>query len=419
MEHLHKIETLGSYYPAFFNMRVYTDTDLLDINALNERDRATFFHEYVHFLQDLFTIYGVRNVANLVNYFYQINQHFLEKKKIEIPFKDFDENVEVDKQLNVIYFGTGSFDNIDNIISYSFEKNGDIPGFEDIEFVNIDCTRFINNEKDSFYFGAHHVLESLVYYIEAIIFGEDNHPIYPYKIVDLIIDNFFKELNLNKLCRIVLCEESLHSTHPGRTLFSLLNRVKVSELEFNTPEELHAFCRKDTYLMDAEERRYNSVEECLLEMLDVFKKNVSGYFPDSKILKIQEWINKTHSNVIEELKNGFSFYKLAEFDYLINIFNKIGGPLIQNNLRYYFHNPDLEDNDCDIAIFKALGEFLEIVLGQKVNCDLKGLCSLRPQTVTVNENCDFNPWLNSKREYKCYFGIICWLWGLEDFVETK
>lgn len=48
----------GEYIPAFFEMYLKIDGEI-DLNKLSERDFSLFFHEYIHFLQDITTTYGL------------------------------------------------------------------------------------------------------------------------------------------------------------------------------------------------------------------------------------------------------------------------------------------------------------------------------------------------------------------------
>ena len=57
---LHKI--LGYYVPAFFEMHVDTDADDLTINKLKPFEMTVLFHEYIHFLQDFATYYGLNRI---------------------------------------------------------------------------------------------------------------------------------------------------------------------------------------------------------------------------------------------------------------------------------------------------------------------------------------------------------------------
>ena len=58
MDYLKHFGNAGEYYPAFFEMKLKIDGDL-DLNNCSDMDFALFFHEYIHFLQDITTSYGL------------------------------------------------------------------------------------------------------------------------------------------------------------------------------------------------------------------------------------------------------------------------------------------------------------------------------------------------------------------------
>lgn len=78
----------GEYYPAFFEMRLKVDS-MIDLNICSDSDFSLFFHEYVHFLQDLMTTYGLTNCYYVGEYIQStvndIYQHETEGK-IEVPY---------------------------------------------------------------------------------------------------------------------------------------------------------------------------------------------------------------------------------------------------------------------------------------------------------------------------------------------
>lgn len=56
----------------------------IDLNKLSEKDFSLFFHEYIHFLQDITTTYGLTTcyaygeyVQSVVNDIYEKNKRFL------------------------------------------------------------------------------------------------------------------------------------------------------------------------------------------------------------------------------------------------------------------------------------------------------------------------------------------------------
>lgn len=53
---------LGYYIPSFFEMHVDTYHNDMTINKLPPGDMTTLFHEYIHFLQDFTTYYGLNGI---------------------------------------------------------------------------------------------------------------------------------------------------------------------------------------------------------------------------------------------------------------------------------------------------------------------------------------------------------------------
>ena len=58
-------DVLAFYKPAFFGMQVNVSAKELDFSkwdSISEHDLTIFFHEYIHFLQDISTVWGVNNI---------------------------------------------------------------------------------------------------------------------------------------------------------------------------------------------------------------------------------------------------------------------------------------------------------------------------------------------------------------------
>lgn len=51
---------MGSYFPHFLEMYINTKK-IVDLNVLDEMELSTFFHEWIHFIQDLTTSFGCYN----------------------------------------------------------------------------------------------------------------------------------------------------------------------------------------------------------------------------------------------------------------------------------------------------------------------------------------------------------------------
>ncbi|UKI53764.1 MAG: hypothetical protein L6V86_01500 [Treponema sp.] len=72
----------GCYFPSFFT--IHLDTDLPPEQYLKENFDSTIVHEYIHFLQDISTTYGLANLSNVLAKI--PNFYNLHEKKITLPY---------------------------------------------------------------------------------------------------------------------------------------------------------------------------------------------------------------------------------------------------------------------------------------------------------------------------------------------
>lgn len=78
---------LGYYVPGFFEIFVATDKEDMSLTNFDDKELGTFFHEYIHFLQDITTFYGLNNIYAFTEYLhYGVNQCYKnEDKQITVP----------------------------------------------------------------------------------------------------------------------------------------------------------------------------------------------------------------------------------------------------------------------------------------------------------------------------------------------
>jgi hypothetical protein len=58
----------GRYFPSFFCIKVETNDKPEDF--LNQNNLDTVIHEYLHFIQDVSTVYGLANTSNTISDFF-------------------------------------------------------------------------------------------------------------------------------------------------------------------------------------------------------------------------------------------------------------------------------------------------------------------------------------------------------------
>ena len=92
MEYLKHFGSAGEYYPAFFEMKLKID-EMIDLNTCSDMDFALFFHEYIHFLQDVTTSYGLTRCYSYGEYIQSVVNDIRNKPKgiIKVPYL-YDDN---------------------------------------------------------------------------------------------------------------------------------------------------------------------------------------------------------------------------------------------------------------------------------------------------------------------------------------
>lgn len=74
-----EFSTVGYYEPGFIHLRINTTEDLDDLNKLKDdpttlKCYSNFFHEYIHFLQDITSTHGLLNFVNAVEHLRDANK---------------------------------------------------------------------------------------------------------------------------------------------------------------------------------------------------------------------------------------------------------------------------------------------------------------------------------------------------------
>ena len=163
-----KSTELGYYIPSFFEMHVNTYCDDLTINKLPLKDMTVLFHEYIHFLQDFTTYYGLNAIYTYSEYLHSVVNRIygIKTKGFPVPFNitDNTDNVLLNKQ--ILNFTQGDTEecspfnvdeveeDVDELLPNAFMKN--VPNV------------ILNLNGDLRVFGAIAIMESMAYLMEQL-----------------------------------------------------------------------------------------------------------------------------------------------------------------------------------------------------------------------------------------------------------
>lgn len=188
-----KSSLLGYYVPSFFEMHIDTFHDDLTITSLSPADRCILFHEYIHFLQDITTYYGLSAIYAHGEYIRGVVTRIYKAQKPSfiVPFEIFDNNDNVLLNRQLANLTQGDDTTISNLKIAKIEESEDeitIPN----KYMDRIPSIILYTDDSMMIFGAIAIMENMAYLFERLC--EPSHykksPDYPYRAAELVADYF-------------------------------------------------------------------------------------------------------------------------------------------------------------------------------------------------------------------------------------
>lgn len=226
------------------HLHIYIDDDLdilqyndgtLNLNNLSRHQYGTFLHEYVHYIQQLTTMFGIKQ-CDMFNRVYCEFVNYIETEKgIHIPFNiaeispdikrfcEYTEKIRGDKSTSK-HIDAVEVKNTE-IESAKNEKRSVRIGYYDFENQKLD--------ENGFLFGALSIMESMAHLVQSLIDDVDDvHPTVPYRTVEMICESKkeYRRVAKDKKMMISLCHCALMYDNPGVAFFELLDNVIENEI---------------------------------------------------------------------------------------------------------------------------------------------------------------------------------------------
>lgn len=420
---------LGYYTPAFFHIKVNTNTLM---GSFSDKDFSVFLHEYIHFLQDVTTIYGLNNMYVYSEYIrYSTNKIYSsQNKQIKVPIlpnPSNEGNVYLNKLINDLTFGD----------SFTIPKIKDITKIKIIsdpitiskspikEIKSVLLT--IIDEKDNEYpavFGALSIMENMAYLMEQFICPDYSYSSdFPYSIAVKLVEKIYPEFAKDKLNILAICDLSLLFSNPGKVFIEFLNEIVSQKWLPQTPEEIYdKFYLKGTSMNGTGER---SIEENFKEISTTVTKQLQGYFNDAIFNDLKIWIEQlvdtsyqlrfVDKYFILNIAKGGNIKQNKVLRNLIE--NKIGTPLISNRIGEMTLMYPNKPEGIQIGYFLAIGEIVSIFETGDTLCKMKTLCIKEKNK--VDYRCDKCPWEHTKDDLLCPFAFLWKHWNLKDCTILK
>lgn len=421
----------GEYYPAFFEMRLKVDS-MIDLNTCGDADFALFFHEYVHFLQDLTTTYGLTNCYYVGEYIQSVvNDIYLNGTdgKIKVPYcyGDNKDNIQIEELIRNVTMGDVS-ETIPNLANLSWEKEPftNIPKVERLKEITGICVSA--NDSDIFSFGAYAIKESMAYILERLLTKDyQKSDDYPYCAAERLVEMEYSEFGKNILNVLALCDCSLMFTNPSHVFYDILRDMRKKKYIPSKPQDLYEqLCNARIGVGDTKTDIFAHFKIIAEET----RKKLKSYFNIPQHPEFHEayhkWIDKVVDYAIYlRTENPHYLIDLVTIgqartnNLFADIVKNIGTPLMRNKRNEYFSVKPNGYNGFNVEILKAVKQIYKMLHDGEIACELYPWCKGSNGIYPVPEICLKQPWKRCTLQELCPVALLLKNWGLHNCTFVK
>ncbi len=372
----------GWYHTSFFHINLRFKWNM-EFDTLSDSARGLIVHEYVHFLQNLTTPWGLW--SGMVDYasYAEIGAYVqpLAKAGKDITFKDFDWSDQIKRMFSSRESGMGTHGagaSCEYIQSVTPIKTGENRPVYEIEGYDLTATGAKVFKRGAVELGAFAIKEGMAYMCQQMADPEakGTAPAYPYGIVQLIADQYYPKTANNLPILVACCYLALFSLSPGKRFIDLLNDAnRTPEVEISTFVEDHITNDKVTLRNAAGvEKLYTPIELCQLAV-DRFLQALNA-LPGVTTQYIEEVLNRTKlADGIIPLLAPFSNGTVTNDD-LRTIMEYLGAPMITNDA-LICHYPMVNGQPSqEIMMLWSYLQLMTIFVNPTSGCPIRPECDL-------------------------------------------
>lgn len=434
-------DNAGSYHSAFLKMHIKTTEDLIDLERCSEQTHATFFHEYIHFLQDLLCTYGLLNITTIVDYIKESAKHILSRPDVSFT-------VPIDPEHSSLYDVQANW----QLRKYWVGSGMHISGIRNIELSRVEEKQFATTEgnitakrvvleidtgivKSEYMFGSYCIVESMAFEMENVVYPAVLAPPadFPYRSVRLLCDHLYPGFSDDPLNVIALCDASLMYYDPGVVLLTMIQQMRDGSFMPAYPEQVYQYVYSN---IEFDFHGINNVESLFESQSLVASKQLRDLFTISYLNDTKVWVENVMANawairqrvpfVILNIVQGGP---IAINNFFRSMLNDIGSPaMVNEHFVMAFMRPTAIDSlDIHPEYLWAVAQVYKIFSkGLQYNtyqCEMIGFCDSSAEAsntpVFTDERCRNAPWERSTDPNGlCPFGAIWRMWGLNNRIPT-
>lgn len=417
-------ENSNCYMPAFFHMSLnfpFYDTYMV-LHNLSKQNRASYYHEYVHYIQDLTTYWGLNNA-----YVYSEFMHEAVNQIYKSPYGHITIPIKINRSLNnigvnqsIIEECIGDYMDIDPFILHVFEKKKKCsfynPYFNELEHVYLKLP-----QNKNIHFGARAIMESMAYLIEKEIApGGTSVYEYPYRAAESILHTIYPELAADALNIIALCDMSLQFSNPAKIFLHTAEEFKSRNYLPQKPEEIYDYFYNTPCTHMGKE---STLIQGLVEIGITTCEQLKTYLNSSEFKPFHDMLNKMIGTgleyrinnryfILDIAKNGNALYNVP----LLRLSKELGSPVIKDATNTYFMIPSYKGLNENLQFLVAVEQIYKLFTGELDGCGMYEWCEMSQQFgTTIDERCIFSPWERCKDEMLCPYAALWKHWNLSNY----
>lgn len=432
MDYLKHFGSAGVYYPAFFEMKLKTDGEL-DLNTCSDMDFALFFHEYIHFLQDITTSYGLTRCYSYGEYVNSVVNDITSKPKgnIKVPYlyTDNRDDIMLGDYLTQITQGDSSEESYVDVLT-NVEINWDtieeLP-YEHPYLKSLKMPLLTAEGGVMLAIGATCLNESVAYIMQKIITVDKGRlPDYPYNTAEIIVKNIYPTFGENILNILALADCCLMFSNPGEIFYRILLQMKEKHYLPAKPHDIYFHLKEakigvgniktDPFehfgvLVEEVRKKLKSyfINPAHPEMHEPYHQWVDSMLDFSKRLRLERPTFLLDMIYDGDIRSNSTFAELI---------SSIGTPLMRNKRQQYFSIKPHGQTGYSVEINKSVKQIYSILHEAMFQCELFPWC--KNSDICPDERvCLHKPWERCGCKELCPTAMLWKNWGLVGYVPEK
>ena len=405
----------GLYQLSLLRIELNIDFDYGQYNWDNNNDyqNSTFVHEYMHYLQDISTLYGLLNFNNVIGTIQGCMNAIANSKENEITLPidlNYIENYEQSKHLIEIY--QGDFHDLYEcrVINIDVKTEDIYKELYNDKIYEVILTLNVGGKIEEYRFGGRCVLESMAYLIESHAYpSESRRNSAPYNLCEEVANNLYEEFPSDKGMLVALCDISLNSTNPGITFYNILKSMKYLNFIPNTVDDVYKFV--DTYIRDNTKQILIDELKTAMDRIDFIYPETIEVVPDMKVAN--KWLKDRFLKAACYRDENKKFitkimdYRGRDFEaYFFSLLDNFGIPLIKDKHGEIFNGATVKNPDLNLTFVNVPITLSKLFDPEEKDnrCELIKICE--EHGGLVDNLCIDAPWKKSENEILCPIGLI-------------